>query len=504
MHTLQFLINNSNRSPLEHWLTRKVANRWIHSCSKLPVKQDRTRDGLPVTLVGLAIQQESHKAPPEVLLSRCSGAELCREYRSWTGRWILIIDDELHMDASGNLNVFYTSSCDGLVSSSLELIRQLAGWAAPTNEIFHSIGIDWYVAPATSMKEVSQLLPSQVLLLDRLEVSRRDLVFDGDCKETPAALIASVLVTSLQNLKFHHKNFYLPLTAGLDSRTLLSACLAAGVRPITYTFDNPYMRESDHRVPREIAKFIGLEHRMVLPGQFSFERQEAFDRHTCSRCMDMDRRYYGRGQWQDWAQDGIILRGGCWEFGRAFYYHIIPGDFDIESPAAVDQLHCLLSRHSPAGRSWIMKRQPTLRRGLCHWVGWIRQSPESGLGFRDRFYLEQRLGSWLSSIEQALDLTGCRRLHLANSHLTFSLLNRVPLDERRPGTVQKRIIQQLVPELMKYEFNQPDGASVRTKKTIRKMFSFASILIFNNTRNLHQQLRAGKSKPLDAVKVLFR
>src|SRR5438105_14935234 len=122
---------------------------WRHSCPKLPAQQDRTRDGFPVTLVGLAIQQEPHKMFPESLLSRCTGAELLQEYRSWAGRWVLIIDDELHIDASGNLNVFYTASSRGLVSSSLELIRQFAGWVAPANEIFHSMGIDWYVARTT-------------------------------------------------------------------------------------------------------------------------------------------------------------------------------------------------------------------------------------------------------------------------------------------------------------------------------------------------------------------
>jgi hypothetical protein len=263
-----------------------------------------------------------------------------------------------------------------------------------------------------------------------------------------AAEFAQGLVTGLANLSKRYNRFYLPLTAGLDSRTVLAATIAAGIEPITYTFDRPTISHADRSLPPALAAAVNLKHHLIGRGSFDRARYDQFDDHSYGQCVGTDREYFSCGQWA-WAQDGLILRGGCFEFGRGYYYEKLSNDFDIEDSDAAMWLHSTFGR-------LLSRSQPRVREGFELWLKWVSQNVQSGLDFRDRLYLEQRIGCWLSTIEQALDLTGTERLHIANSQRSYSLLNQLPLTERKHGSLQQQIIKRLAPNLAEFSFNTPD------------------------------------------------
>jgi hypothetical protein len=176
-----------------------------------------------------------------------------------------------------------------------------------------------------------------------------------------------------------------------------------------------------------------------------------FDSHTAEQTVDIDREYLARGQWDEIPDNALILRGGVFEVGRAYYHGKLPfdelGDPDeafsrISRAFEFDALHADSQAHPE---------------GLREWITWCLSEPEPRLDWRDRFYLEQRVGGWLSAIEQALDLTIPERIHLANAAATISALVALPLEVRIRTQHHVDLIRRSAPELLRHRFNPPDS-----------------------------------------------
>ena len=118
--------------------------------------------------------------------------------------------------------------------------------------------------------------------------------------------------------------------------------------------------------------------------------------------------------------DALSLGGNVWEVGRCYYHE---------------------------------KFAPELPPDSSEWSAWLRATPSELLDWRDRFYVEQRLAGWLSSIEQGIDLTGRERLHVANCADLFSLLLSLPEPTRRSGRHQLELVRMLAPELARFPVN---------------------------------------------------
>lgn len=457
-HHGQFLLSASPGRVPAGWRTQAIGSGILQACPALPIWEGASADGKPVVLIGLAVHLAQEGLTPAGQITRSAAAEIPGHAREWGGRWVLIVDGRLHLDASGNLGVVHTARGEGLVSSSTALVAELAGIAHGRQEIVHGLGIDWY--PGTRVDAIRRLVPGQTIDLATLQVGAPPAVPGSRVPSLSVAAaaerLADALAAGLRNLAANRERLYLPLTGGLDSRTLLAACVHAQVPAVTYTFDKPLLAHADRYLPPRLASIAKLEHRFIARGRFSRARSGAFARHTFGQCVDADRKYHAYGQWEGWAQDGIILRGGCFEFGRAFY----DDDLAATAPHSADEVHDRL------GPRWLAGAQPAVRAGLERWVAWQREHPLPGLDWRDRFYLEQRLGCWLADIEQALDLTGTRRVHLANAATVFEALNAVDRPSRQRGEVQKAAIARLAPELLTLPFNPADRRVVRAARGI--------------------------------------
>jgi hypothetical protein len=403
--------------------------------------------------MGIAVSLVDSMDPAD-LLGRVSSSDLIQSYRTWAGRWILTVGNELHGDASCNLGVFYAPTA-GLTSSSAALLRALTKADVCPPEIVHGVGVDWYPGPLTRARGVFRLLPSQTLRLDSLIVLHRPLLTPMYQRD-----LAHALVTGLCNVGRLFESYHLPLTGGIDSRTVLAASTAANLKPAIYTFDKPNNTDGDRQIPPKLAAAVGLPHTYVRRQRFSRARQQEFDSHTLGHCVDVDRDYWAFGQWHAMKLRGVILRGGCFGFGRRIYHRIMP-DTVAAGGLSVDDLLAIKRNR------WLRCPQPIVQKGFSAWLEWTKAHPEDGLDVRDRLFWEQRLGSWLSSIEQGLDLVGAERIHIANSHMVYALLNRVPQELRANGTAQTEIIRRLAPELSEFRFTPPDPV---VKKLARRAF----------------------------------
>jgi hypothetical protein len=101
---------------------------------------------------------------------------------------------------------------------------------------------------------------------------------------------------------------------------------------------------------------------------------------------------------------------------------------------------------------------------LAEWVEVLKRTPVRGLDWRDRLYLEQRLGGWLSALEQGLDITLGERVHIANAAATYNLMLELPEETRAQAQHQRDLVARLAPTLAEFPFNPPEEAFGRLSR----------------------------------------
>jgi hypothetical protein len=98
-------------------------------------------------------------------------------------------------------------------------------------------------------------------------------------------------------------------------------------------------------------------------------------------------------------------------------------------------------------RRWVRGRQPGIQHAFEEWLDWVAATPFE-FDPRDRLYLEQRIGAWGSSNEQALSATQRRRINPMNADYMYARMNLIPDPMKRSSAWQKDIIETLAPQLL--------------------------------------------------------
>ena len=374
----------------------------------------------------------------------------------WAGRWILVHRRSVQLDAAGTLGCFHRRVGPVVwISSSLPLISQIEPALSPAPlQLTHGEGMDWVPGPASGVHGVCRLLPTQVLDIDgqvrpRLPPEPRDRTYDDVLDE-----LESRLTTTLANLASSGVRLTLPLSAGRDSRLLLAAARHVGVELHSYTFEYPGMTRADRELPPVLSASAGFPHRSIAWKSPDPDRIRLFDRHTGMATVDMDRRFFATGQWDEIDEESLDLGGGVFEVGRCYYYGKLPIDRGGTSSEIAQTVLTNLPSPCPAG--------------VSAWGEWLATTPLQIMDWRDRFYLEQRAGCWLSSIGQGLDLVRPTRVHAAScAHLIAALLS-IPEHIRRLGLHHDHLIRRMEPALAKYPFNPPGSRTERVRERLTR------------------------------------
>lgn len=432
VHLRQFLIGPEPRLVRPDWHTVELSSG-IHlsHCPTLPLRVDAAG-----TVLGDAIATETPDGGP----------------RSWAGRWVLLSGTRLQLDAGGLLGCFYRPTDVGYwVSSSPEILRHLEP-ELPT----HSDRLernwrvmDWYPPPRSAIEGIGRLLPSQVLELSDGSVAARPLpagadvpledVLDRTGRRLVAAASGAAEVAAGQDGRT-----WVGLTAGRDSRLVLAAVLASGVEPMTYTFIREKTSLADRELPPRLAAAAGLDHVQIPMLDGDPQKARDFDRHTAFGFVGGARTQYETGGWARVEASAVALEGGCFEYARCYYYDRLPR----EMGSTADQV-----------AADVVARFPTRRPdGVGAWAEWILdQGTQDDLDWRDRFYLEQRMGGWLSSGLQGFDISGRRQIHIANCDALLADLLSVPTAQRRAGTHEAALVERLAPVLAGFAYNPGSG-----------------------------------------------
>lgn len=455
LHRRQFILGPRPVKVAADWHTEPIDGYGHLSYSpELPVARVPNGDRSAAYLLGLAVQTAGNESPQDELQT-ATAQSVSRQYRSWAGRWILLIGSQLHMDASGSLGCFYTFYPQSggeralWVSSSAALLREVLDIDdKPLRSIHHSVGIDWYPPPGSRFESIRRLLPSQILELPAGALLPRPILLPSSTHLSYEEALDGMqgdLVGAIRRVADRSGGLWLALTAGHDSRTQLAAAVHAGVRVRTYTHTNKYMRDHDRVIPPKLAAAAGMTHEFYAGGSHRRDLLAVFDDHTAGHSIDRDRYYFARGYF-GWSQpEDIILRGFGFELGRCNYWGRFPGPGPRTDLPNVDVI-----------LKGMGERSRTARQPLQEWIAWTRAHPEPELDWRDRFYLEQRLAGWASSVEQARDLVEGHSFHAANSNAYQAHVLSVPEQKRCRSLHQEDLIKRMAPQLLSWEFNPPD------------------------------------------------
>ena len=440
---------------------------YLCHCPEMHLTLVKDADGHSLVLIGSPIQTDANRPDPNNEIALSTSRTIKDLYQTWAGRWILICCGKLHMDSSGLLGCFYAVKQNAAgesklwVSSSVALLTEILGLDdKPTRSISHGAGIDWYPGPTICRNSIRKLLPSQILELDGGALIPRRLIPEISqtlSYEDILDRIQSYLVTTLRCAARLRERIWLPLTAGYDSRLLLAAARFAGISVHTYTQIYPSISEPDRALPPQLAEAVGFPHSMFYGKVYRKDLAKIYDKHTGGLCVDRDRYFLSR-EYFDWSRkDDLILRGGCFEIGRCYYWSKFPGHGIISNVPGVEIILNGFKEDS----------NPALVSALSEWINWTRQTPHKEMDWRDRFYLEQRLAGWLSSLEQSLDLIDADRFHTVNSHYYFACVLQITEEKRRVSQHQIDLIERMAPELLKFPFNPVVPARQKVLRKIR-------------------------------------
>jgi hypothetical protein len=255
------------------------------------------------------------------------------------------------------------------------------------------------------------------------------------------------LMTALAGLA-ERGSIALPLTGGHDSRALLAAAVATGVKVEAYTLEHPLISSADRDLPPRLASAVGVPHRYIRMGaSVNIGRLKLWDDHTAGMAVDADREIFAAGQLDEIAAFDFDL-GDFYEVGRGYYDHVLPTGGDIAET--------------------ILEELPSPREtDVREWVAWMQAHP-ADIDWRDRFYLEQRLGGWLAAIDQGLDLAGVSKIHVASCTSFIAEGLSLPYAMRRAGIPHDELIRRTTPELAEFPVNPPGPPLERIRHRVRR------------------------------------
>ncbi|WGF89714.1 hypothetical protein [Marinivivus vitaminiproducens] len=461
-HNKQFLLARTAYQAHDDWVRFNLDNGFVLSCCPhLRVAELTSQDGRTFYLLGHAVRTDRLGRSVEGDF-HLHPADAIEDWTTcWTGRWVLVGPTSCQPDAGASLGIVHRRTGSGAdaqswVSSSTALLAEASAAHGPVQPIAwgvrHAHGMDWVPAPFTGMAGIDRLAPLH--RLDYVDGTVRPLAvpsFANAVTERPSAGgFAERLRIAAQNTTLlDHPTTRVALTAGLDTRTVLAAAVASGIEVETYTVASPWVVQHDLVLPPQLSAQVLVPHHTVVHRPSASDgiaaRVETAQRHLAGNGAGGPLRNLTEGRLEFAQAPGtLFLVGATFEIGRCFYWNRFA---QAGASARLPDPDTILRAFPDRERSAAPWREAAAR-----WVETARDQTHA-LDWRDRFYLDQRLGSWLAGYQQVWDMVGGTSFPLGNGLALFAHLLRPDTHQRRAGWLQRQAIHVLEPRLARYPIN---------------------------------------------------
>lgn len=439
-------------------------------------------------LIGFAWQTAPERCAPieelnQLLLrSELTADDIYQMEQTWCGRYVLIIDSTIYLDATGMLGVFYSGSA---LSSSYSILCDVLGIRKKYPDKSFGIGMGFQPGIYTMHKKIRRLLPSQIYNYSEHKLLYRQLLPHFDIqnysKEQTLELFIRHFICSLHNMRDTIEGtLWISLTGGHDSRTLMALLEHAKIPYKCFTLEVSHMNDGDKYLPEKLAKSMGRPFIFLKrnPFLFSARRMQAYIKHSNGFAKDEDALSYSFGQYDRLAgtdENAIILRSGIWgivmEYFRSFCNN--DGTLDIEK----------MKKSRPQ-----LVNDPNAVQSLIHYLKYLDRTESFHLKPVDRYHWEIRVGCWLSSVEQSCDMIdNTTFLQPCNSRIFLALLKKLAEQETAPWEKchEENIIQKSCPALSSFTFDKDYPNRMSLKNFLCNVYyTFLSKRYFYGTKNV--------------------
>ena len=406
--------------------------------------------------------------------------EIEKSRLTWAGRWILITENSLYLDATGSMGCYiYNKDGEVILSSSLHLLQSCtkASWIA-NYQIQYNDGLpymDYYPIPYTPFEGITKILPSQYYCFqnNRAEYYQIDESYEIFRKFDIEELY-SRFEYYLNNIfiAIKHKydnNIWIPLTAGVDSRTNVALAVHNKMSFGAFTIKRENSEKWDLLAPKIICGKIRCKHIYYDDRDASNRKRESdFDQHcgnnggqvTVGTC----RKQYIKGIDVPNAKHAVVLWGTAWErYGRNFW-GMIP----------------LCDTTEERFNEWAAQSNEILKSSNIHtmsiekWLNEIEKHPLNPMDWRQRMYYDQRMGSWLSGLFQAYDLFDSTWIAPVNCGYVFGVLMNLvdktfAAESRSDKRYQIMLINEYIPQVGKIPFDRDDYLLYKVYKKLSRV-----------------------------------
>lgn len=437
-----------------------VYEKHLHVCCN----EDST-----AVLIGDAWQAHPAKDCPENIIKTFSGKttieDVYHEEKTWCGRYVLIVNDWLFLDFCGTLGIFYSD--DMRLSSSYRILCEQIGTEVIYPDTLGEGLMNFVPGPLTPSDLVKRLMPSEIINVRTGEKLIRPLNPDGvwntENNQERINELEKYFTCSLKNMAKHFPDsvFWLALTGGKDSRTLMALLESSGIDYKAFTCWHKRISKADLILPPKLADAVHVPYKFIerREGNYSSIRADEYRHHTGGMADDADKPMYVNGQYQELDPNHqiVLLRSGIWEHSSNFFKKRFTPKAALEMEKQFDMAKVLPKslKHELYSKS------------LCQWQK-LREGDtvNKDINIWDLLYLEQRLGAWLSSIEQGFDLMeGIVSVQCCNSRLFFSILTGFPDEGKNRKEHEMNIVRQSCPILSKYMYE----SNLTLKKRIKNV-----------------------------------
>ncbi len=479
----QFLFTSKECMELNAWQIQKVNKHFLYvhpDCALTSVGKTASKQLL---LVGHILHPHfPHKTNKDLLndlLKLESRQDLIRALYPMVGRFVLIVVESgkytFFNDACGLKTCVYTQKEGSLQAASQALLLDLVVPLPQTkrkeqylNSQYVETNIEHWLPSGTTLYEgIHHLKPNHYLDGKTLEQVRYWPLYQRTRQklehsvEQMAEILRNTMLAAHQRFKLA-----LPLTAGWDSRIILSSCKDIVQNIWCYTLQYRDLTETsnDLKIPQKLSANLDLNYQ-VIDCRKDLD-QDFVKIYECNTDMPHinDWAKIAYGMYDSFPDDRVCIKGNCAEVGRCFYY--------------------------PSGTHDIIRSSKDLLKLERYWNEidfikehintWYKEAKEIEQNFDydvyDLFYWEHRMGSWQAQGQLEWDIVQEVFTPFNNRELLDLMLGIDAKHRCAPNYVQfTKVMQSLWEEVLQEPIN-PIPVRVKLKGVVRNALSKIGLL----------------------------
>jgi len=424
-------------------------------------------DHIHILLCGYILDPfEPELTNEQILYSLCESSadtqSLIKNLQKYSGRYVLLYKNKTEFvaltDALGLRQLYYfIDEGNTIISSSPKLILEFLNWEPEISEELKNLldsedyklnespwlGEYWYD------KRVKKIIPNHYLDLIGEQVFRTPLFIQPLSEEETLDYARTVLTGSLKAVSNRFERIMQPLTAGWDSRLILSASISLADKIEYYVFiNNPgELRGSDVIIATGLASKLNLNFKIISTVELKKEFLEDYSKiciypRVLPKTSNIQWHYF-----ENKNKNAVNINGNGGEIVRRFFYYYErkDGAVDIET----------LLKCRPY--NWFFKSE------VEKWYSeTFSYANEYKIGLLDLFYWEQRMGHWHALYQYEQDVAIEEFSPFNNKNLLLTLL-RIDPDKRIKSNCLfcKEIIRELLPEILDEPVNPIFGLNLK-------------------------------------------